>query len=333
MDVPDAQPEQEIVGVPAIEPALVTSLEQATNQLAASLKSSGKEVASLRSALIEATKPRKLRSIGSVKRVVLYETYVKLQGQVVPLSPDVRASSSTMGTVHTRALRADEDRRELTLTLDWPGGTQAVHWERNNKSAFGALVTPQEVHKMAGAINTAAAQSHTVRARLETARSAHQRSLSEDSERATVSLVAAQHRQRELRSAVLAELAQLTPELEGSLPRSARSSVKAARRAVAAADDVDRKVGALLESLQSGPADGAVAPAEGVLALEGSNDDETGLLTARTEAPPIEDLAARTESEPLSDIELLERLARLHEQGILSPKEFSAKKAEILDRL
>jgi len=33
------------------------------------------------------------------------------------------------------------------------------------------------------------------------------------------------------------------------------------------------------------------------------------------------------------DIELLERLARLREQGILGPEEFAAKKAEILDRM
>jgi hypothetical protein len=104
---------------------------------------------------------------------------------------------------------------------------------------------------MAAAINTAAANSATARAGLAATSDRHQQALAAGAERAKVALETPRSYLRELRRAVHEELERLTPDVEGALSRAERGSVKAARRTLASADDLDLKVTAFLHPLDA----------------------------------------------------------------------------------
>lgn len=311
---------------------LVAALEEVTSGIEPEFKKVEKEIKSLRSAISDAIRPKKLRAIGSVKRVVLYETHVKVQGQVVPLSPSVRASALTMGTVKDRVLRADEDRRELTLTVEWPGGAQSAHWERNNKSAFGAMVTPGELYKMAAAINTAAANSTAARARLAANGERHQAALVEAVDRTRRHLPASLSSLRDAYHAVAAEVDSFTDETERALSRAQRSELKSARRATKAAVELEHKIVALLDPPAHDQPDGLVEvePIDASRDGQGSSSATESLIERD---PAGDEGIGFGGGGHTADINLLERLARLHDQGILSEEEFRAKKAEVLERM
>lgn len=316
-----------------IDEAVVASLVGATQTLTEDLKKGISEVSRLRAAVSKAAKPKKLRAIGSVKRVVLYETEVKLYGQLVPLSPSLRATAMTAGTKRDRVFAQDEDRRELTLSVDWPGGSRTVHWERNEKSVLGAMVTPAELHNMAAAINTAAVHSPEVKSRLATASTTHRQALAEGCARARATIERDLGTLRDARDSVVRAMGSVIPDKEKGMPRPERAKFKTARRALNKAQGLDGEAAAFLQSLevQRPPRRAELEkhdwPMTGFLQKESTASD------AGREEPGDDGGPSGAGDIPNSDIDLLERLARLHEQGAVSAEEFAAKKAEILGRL
>jgi hypothetical protein len=296
--------------------------------------------AALEKKLADATKARKLSAIGMVKRVVLYDTEIRLPTRTVSLSPSVRAAADHQGNkqvVQGWVRRSTNDRREMMLQVEWPGGHEIVYWERNDKKSTGAWVTPPQVHSMAAAINQAAAASPRVRATLRDRR---------------LTAAAALHAHLEESSAVVREHADLV-----STSNRALQDVVDERQSLASTADrgFNKRVQSELKSASRQISDGekALERAQPVLAAADTRvlaltteleAARTGVevqevtATAEIEAPPPVD-AEPPEEVPASSeagadpIELLEKLARLHAAGVLTTEEFVAKKAEILRRL
>jgi hypothetical protein len=296
----------------------VDDLRISCDLLGAEVVTGIKRAKKLRAQFDAAGKPRKIRALGSVKRVVLYDTELRMEGSDIPLTADVRAYASASGTRQAHAFRADDDHRELVLNVDWPGGSQVTHWERNSKSLTGSLVEPSGLHAMAAAINTAAAQAEPIRRNrdqaVRNAAEAMREGLAELQEQVDQRLQTVEQRMVGLSS----QVDELTLVKQGATGRDAQaldSQLRAARKQHQAA---------------------VVALKRAQDFLRACEQDLTLVQAAPTE-PPVavgsdRDMPA-AEASPASPIQLLEDLAGLFRAGIITESEFDTKKAQILRRL
>jgi hypothetical protein len=314
-----------------------------TATLAKSIKMLLSRTKALREQLNASTKPRKLAAVGMFTRVVLYETELKLPRHKVRLTPDVHATAGHQGNkqvVQGWVVRSTNDRREMMLQVEWPGGYEVMCWERNDKKLTGSLVTPEEIYSMAAAINMAAANSsaahQAMRNRQFDASLAMKQHLLATDRQVREHLMSADER--------LAALETLTDERQrhvgGTDKRFTKrldNEIKSMAKAHAALTNAADRGRTFLEANQQD-----TGSAETDLARRLILDQLGRLMRSHLERQEGElSRGATAQNTPQSSwalapedsIAVLEQLGRLRDIGILTQQEFEAKKAEILGRL
>ena len=282
---------------------------------------------------LAATKLKKLRSIGYLTRVVLYDTEIRLGGRTVPLVPEMHSSAMNQGNrqvVQGWVLRNTNDRREMMLEVVWPGGFEVVTWERNDKRLTGSAVLPAEVHAMAAAINQAAAEVVQTQRAKEAAQRRAKGDLAHHLEE-SISEIETSCRDAEVQVDLVSDLFAGRQDHPGfQSERSVRKQVSSELDACATA------IGVLTEALDRAHSFESTARGRLDDLSHASEPVEGARHAAPTPQPPEAPFPSApspaTVGEP-DALTVLERLAALAERGLLTPEEYAAKKAEILRRL
>lgn len=323
----------------------MAALSARTEAIAEAARTRAATEAALHKQIADAHQPRKLRAIGAIKRVVLYDTQLQLPGRRIALSAELRATADNQGNkqvVQGWVRRSTNDRREMLLQVQWPGGNETVYWERNDKALTGALVRPAEVHAMAAAINQAAG-------RVSSLREAKAASLAEASHKlfmhlteadAYIDSTSAEYKSMVSRlQALIGERKTLMDECADSrsvLKRCGKEVARAAKfivalqSAIALFEKRRETIERQMESLRKFQEDAAGGTPD-VSGKEGeSYDVPASSPTSASTAVNGNIFEERTQSRTIS---LLAELGRLRETGVLTDGEFDAKKAELLSRL
>jgi hypothetical protein len=258
---------------------------------------------------LEGCRGRKLRSLGVATQVVLFENEVHLPGNVIPITPEVRATASSQGNkqeVQGWVFKSATDRREFCLSVSWPGGQKDVFWE-NNPGLFGTDINPQQIRGLAEAINKAADDTP-------------QRLL--ELRRITTPNVVDQVAFIEDRSRELSGLIDLGVEIRSSLMNVLGTSY--GREAKTTQTELHRMSSAITKA-KSTIVVGVqtIGQLQAWLRLPGEATATMGVGAAINPAPLATEAA----------IEAIERLAILKDAGVLTQEEFDSKKAELLRRI
>lgn len=279
-------------------------------------------------AVDEASRGKKLRAIGAVQRVVLYEDRVVTPDGTFELGPNVHARCELQGAVQSVqgwVWKSDQDRREVYLHVNGPGWHSVIRW--NLKWTANQ---PKPYIEMAYAIGQAANQASELRAAIEQRlHGAEDDLLSELGDLAGVEAISA--RLDPLESGLLAT----KTALETAMATDGSGKRAAGRRAGAAAMRCGTAVGEL-NAERDRIAETRRYALDRRTEVEREREERSARIAASGPLNPADPAVALTAdatpppAEPLDLVSALERLAALHAKGLLTDEEFGTAKGELL---
>ena len=146
-----------VAGLKQALTAYRTQVAGAEKELTAVESERNRSIQAARKKLADDAKPRKVGSLGTMRKVTVTETTIQTPKGTFPLVEGIRAASDQHGmkqVVQGWVFKSDQDRREVYLHIEGPGWADVVPYNIKN-----AWVTPAQIHTFATTINGASANA------------------------------------------------------------------------------------------------------------------------------------------------------------------------------